>query len=261
VSAMATASIIFACVFGGALFGVFLRRALPKDLLGADSMDVVKLGMGLLATMSAVVLGLLIASAKTSFDTQKRGYEQMSADLVLLDSMLARYGAEAQEARDLLRHTAVVLLERLRPQDPARSYAPTAASTSAGNRPVYDRMQELPHKIQELPPQNDAQRWLQSQALQISADLARTRWLLVEEGEGSSIPIAFLVVLVFWLAVLFASFGLFGPPNATVITTLLVSALSISGALFLILELDQPFGGLIRISSRPLHDALAHLGQ
>ena len=71
----------------------------------------------------------------------------------------------------------------------------------------------------------------------------------------------FLVVLVFWLTILFISFGLFAPPNATVIATLFVCALSVSGAIFLILELDQPFEGLIRISSAPLRNALAHLGQ
>jgi hypothetical protein len=96
--------------------------------------------------------------------------------------------------------------------------------------------------------------------MQISADLGRTRSLLLEQT-GGSIPMPFLVVLVFWFTVIFITFGLFAPPNATVIAVLLVCALSVAGAIFLILELDRPFEGLIQISDAPLRSALARLGQ
>jgi hypothetical protein len=253
VNAVTIGWIVFACVFGGSLLGMLLRRGLPEHHLSSDSKDVVKLGMGLLATMSALVLSLLIASAKNSYDTERRGFEQMSANLVLLDGALANYGPEAQEARALLRRIVVVMLERFGSQNPSPSSTLDDSRTTAGGKALYS-------KIQELSPRDDAQRWLKSQILQIAADLGRTRSLLVEEQEDSSIPMPFLVVLVFWLAVLFASFGLFGPPNATVIGTLFVCALSVSGAIFLILELDQPAAGLIQISSAPLRNALAHLG-
>jgi len=252
VNAMAIGWTVFACVFGGALFGMLLRGILPDHHLSSDSKDVVKLGMGLLATMSALVLSLLIASAKSSYDTERRAFEQMSADFVLLDGALANYGPETEGARALLRRTAVIMLNQMGSQTPSSVYALEDSGTTAGYKAVYGR-------IQELSPRDDAQRWLKSHILQIATDLGRVRWLLVEEREDSSIPMPFLVVLVFWLTVLFVGFGLFGPCNATVIGTLLVCGLSVSGAIFLVLELDQPAGGLIQISRAPLSNALAHL--
>lgn len=249
-SAVAIAGIVFGCVFGGTLLGTFLRAVLPEDHLSADSKDVVKLGMGLLATMAALVLSLLIASAKSSFDAQRSELTQMSANIVLLDRVMAHYGPESREARDLLRRAVVGTLERIWPGDDTR---PLQLAGPAGSEDVYD-------KIQQLSPQNDARRSLQAQALTLSIGLAATRWLLVEQ-RGSTIPMPFLIVLVFWLTILFVSFGLFAPSNATVITMLLVCALSVSGAIYLILELDQPFEGLLRISSAPLRDALGRLGQ
>jgi UDP-N-acetylmuramyl pentapeptide phosphotransferase/UDP-N-acetylglucosamine-1-phosphate transferase len=250
VSSLAIAGVVFGCVFGGAFLGTFLRAVLPEDHLSTDSKDVVKLGMGLIATMAALVLSLLIASAKSSFDTQRGELTQMSANVVLLDRVMAHYGPETKEARDLLRRAVVGTLERMWPPDTAR---PPQLVGPAGSEGVYD-------KIQHLSPRNDAQRSLQAQALALSIGLAATRWLLVEQNE-STIPMPFLIVLVFWLAILFVSFGLFAPSNATVKIALLVCALSVSTAIYLILELDQPFEGLLRISSTPLRDALGRLGQ
>jgi len=251
VSAIAIGCIAFACMFGGALLGMCLRAALPEHHLSTDSKDVVKLGMGLLATMAALVLSLLIASAKNSYDTQSSELTQMAANVFLLDRFMAHYGPETKEARDLLRRAVARALDGMWPKDgsgPAQ-WDPTAARGDS----LYD-------KIQALSPRNEAQRSLRAEALRISTDLGRTRWLLFGQG-GSSIPVPFLVILIFWVAVIFISFGLFTPPNATVIATLFVCALSVSGAIFLILELDRPFEGFIQMSSAPLRNALAHLGQ
>ena len=87
-------------------------------------------------------------------------------------------------------------------------------------------------------------------ALQISGDLAQMRWILIEQRE-KSLPPTFVVVLVFWLAMLFASFGMFAPRNATVITVLGISALSVAGALFIIMEMNTPLEGMIKVSSAP----------
>jgi hypothetical protein len=114
--------------------------------------------------------------------------------------------------------------------------------------------------IQQLFPHSEAQRFLQSQALTMALDLGRTHVLLFEQL-GSSIPIPFLVVLVFWLSIIFASFGVFAPRNATVIAAFFVCAMSVSGALFLILELDQSFEELLQVSGDPLRATLAQLGQ
>jgi hypothetical protein len=252
VSPMAISWIIFACVFGGALLGMLLRNVLPEHHMNADSKDVVKLGMALIATMSALVLGLLIASAKGSYDAQSGEFTQMSANIIQLDRILARYGPETKEARDVLRRTALSL-DRSWSEDTSRSAKLDSPETRAGGASFYE-------KIQGLGPRNDFQRSLQGEALQIALDLGRMRALLLEQA-GSSIPMPFLVVMVFWLAVIFTSFGLFAPYNATVVATLFVCALSVSGAIFLILELDSPFAGLMQISDIPLRNALAHLGQ
>lgn len=210
--------------------------------------------MGLIATMAALVLGLLIASAKSAYDDQKNGLDQISADLILLDVVLAEYGPEAQEVRDRLRQAVANTLERLWSQDAAQPSMSASRGTVAQAR-------MLSGKIQELVPRNDEQRRLQSEALQIAMELGKARWLLVAQSESGPIPMPFLVILVFWLAFLFGSFGLFAPANATVIATLVLCAQSVSGAIFLILELAQPFEGVIQISSAPLRNALALLGQ
>src|SRR5215470_3938357 len=122
-SAIAIGSIVFACVFGGALLGMLLRGLLPDRHLSADSKDVVRLGMGLLATMAALVLGLLIASAKGSYDTQRGEVTQMAANVVLLDRVLAHYGPESKDARDLLRRYVAQVLEQMWPTTGAGSTA------------------------------------------------------------------------------------------------------------------------------------------
>jgi hypothetical protein len=253
-SSLAISTIIFACVFGGTLLGMLLRAILPEQHLSSESKDVVKLGMGLIGTMTALVLGLLIASAKSSFDAQRSGLVQLSANLIMVDRALAHYGPESKDARDMLRASVADMLEKTWPGEfPAAG--PTKKRTETEGR--YEGLFE---KIQELSPKNDLQRTAQAQAMKTIADTAQTRWLLFSQ-KGSSIPLPFLIVLVSWLTLLFASFSLFASPNATVILTLLICALAVSSALFLILELDRPLDGLIQISSEPLRNALSHLGQ
>jgi Protein of unknown function (DUF4239) len=251
VSAMAIAWIVFGCIFSGALLGIYLRTALPEHHLSAETKDVVKVAVALIATISALVVSLMISSAKSAYDTRSTELLHASADLVALDRTLARYGPESKEARALLHHMVEVALERI---------WPTGGGRPVGMDPTRSPADSLYDKIAELVPQTDAQRARQTQALNQAMDLARTRMFLFAQ-QASSIPAPFLVVLVFWLTVIFASFGLFAPANATVMAVFLVCGLSISGAIFLILELDQSFTGLIQISSAPLRQALAHLGQ
>jgi hypothetical protein len=113
VGSMGVGGIVFACTFGGALVGMLLRATLPVHHLSSDSKDVVKLGTGLIATLSALVLGLLIASAKSSFDAQRTGFQQLSANLVMLDRALARYGPETKDAREALRQLVASAIDRL----------------------------------------------------------------------------------------------------------------------------------------------------
>jgi len=250
-SSITVCLIVFACVFGGALFGVSLRSALPQQHLSAESKDIVRLGMGLVGTMAALVLGLLVASAKGSYDAQSSELTQMSANIVLLDRVLAHYGPEAKQTRDMLRDETVRVRDRMWPKDHSGAAGLEPGSASAES--VYD-------KIQQLSPNDNAQRSLQAQASSIANGLGQTRWLMYEQS-ASSIPLPLLSVLVLWLTIIFISFGLFAPRNATVVTSLFVSALSVSCAILLILEMYKPFEGLIQISSAPLRAALAHLGQ
>jgi hypothetical protein len=246
--------IVFGVVFGGALLGMLLRARLPEHHLSSDSKDVIKLGMGLIGTMTALVLGLLIASAKGSFDTQRNGLAQLSGNVILLDRVLAHYGTESKDAREMLRASVADMLQRTWPKE-----SPEAGQTE-GKSATEGRYEGLYEKIQELAPKTDAQRAWQAQALKIATDTAQARWLLFAQ-KGSSIPTPFLAVVVFWLAVLFTSFGLFARPNGTVLLTLLVCAASVAGAVFLILELDRPFDGLLQISSAPVRRALEQLGR
>jgi len=247
-SSFAISLIVFACVFGAALLGISLRAIVPEHHLSADSKGVVNLGMALVATMSALVLGLLIASAKNSFDTQNTAFTEMSAQVVVLDRVLAHYGPETKEVRDLLRTTTVHVLDQMGSKNPIGQEAP-----SAGREAVLD-------KIQELSPKDDRQRSLQAQAFSIGMGVLQTRWLQYQQTT-TAVSVPLLVVLVFWLTVIFFSFGLFAPRNATVVASLLICALSVSGAILLILEMYTPYSGLIKISSAPLRSALANLGQ
>ncbi len=247
------ALIVFVCVFGGALAGMFLRVLIPEHHLSEDTKDVIKLGMGLIATMTALVLGLMIATAKGSYDTQSEAVKHTAAKILLLDRLLSSYGPETKEVRDLLRRTVASRVKTIWPEDHSRRVrldAPEAVLT--------DRRIEA--GILQLSPQNDAQRWVQTQALRTGRDIMETRWFVLG-SQGSSIPVEFLVVVVFWLMIIFGSFGLFSPRNATVVAVLFLCALSVAGSIFLILELDQPFEGMVKISSAPLRYTLSHLGQ
>jgi Protein of unknown function (DUF4239) len=245
---MVVSFIALAVILGGALVGM----ALPGHHLTEDTKDVVRLGTGLVGTIAALVLGLLIASAKSSYDTQNGQVRQITADIILVDLLLAQYGSEAHTARDLLRRAVGPLVERIWHE---------ASSQSAKDGPFESsRAAEVAYAaIQELSPQTDAQRALKARALQISTDLAQTRLLLFTQADNS-MPMPFLAVLVLWLTIIFNSFGLFSRINPTAVAVLFVCALSASGAIFLILELSQPFEGVMQISSAPLRNALAPLG-
>lgn len=241
--------LILACVFGGALLGMLVRALLPHHHLSAESRDVIKLGTGLIGTMAALVLGLLVSATKGAYDTEKGEVMQMSANIVLLDRVLTHYGPETRDARDLLRRWVAGLLERIWWNGPPG----TAPLPSAAGESLYD-------SIHRLVPTSEAQRAAQSEAQSICTEIARTRLLLFEQ-QASSLSMPMLIILVFWLSAIFASFGLLASPNATIVVTLLVCALSVSGAMFLILEMDEPFTGIVQITSTPMQRALEQIGR
>lgn len=242
--------LVFVCGFGGAMLGAILRRRLPEHHLSSDSKEIVRLGTGLVGTMTALVLGLLVASAKSSYDGQKSEVITLSSKIIFLDRILANYGAEAGESRELLRKQTVLAMERMWPTG-------KGAHSELAPSPANDK--SLYATLVRLEPADEGQKQLKSQALGLASEIGQMRWLMYEQS-GSSISSPFLVVLILWLTVMFISFGLFAPINTTVVSTLLICAMSVACAIFLILELDHPFEGLIRISDDPMNFALANMG-
>jgi hypothetical protein len=252
-SPLTISGIAFACILGGTLLGMLVRRFLPSHHLDGESKDAVKLGLALIGTLTALVLGLLVASAKGTYDTQNSTVKELSAKIILLDRALALYGPETKEARELLRRVVELLRERLWPEDSARS-----GDLSLGE--ARTEMEQFYGKLANLSPEKDAQRALKARALDLTADVAATRLRLYAQRD-SSIPTTLLAVLVVWLTVLYAGYGMLAPRNPTVIAVLVVCVLSVAGALFLILELGRPFEGVLRISSGPIRDALEQIGK
>jgi hypothetical protein len=251
-SSHVVALLVFTSMCVGALAGMLLRHRLPGHHLTKATEDVVRLATGVVATMAALVIGLLLASAKTSFDTTDAELKEFSADVILLDRQLANYGAETKDARDLLRRYLAIKIDDIWPAE---------ASPGAPRDPdVWRLVEDVQTKIRKLAPADDAQRWLKDRALQVSSDISHTRWLLRTRSH-TSLPTPFVLILVFWLGIIFTSFGLFAPANGTVAVALLACALSLSASLYLIVEMNQPFGGKIKVSSASVREALALLGQ
>jgi hypothetical protein len=245
-SALILSGIIFVLTLCGIFLGTLLRRALPKHHLNSHAKDAVRLGAGLTATIAALVLGLLIAAAKGSFDTQASQVRQITANLILLDNILAQYGPETRAIREQIRSTIDPFADGLWREKEAGTTGPV--ETNAAAERVY-------LEIHKLSPHDDLQRLLKTRAVQISNDLAQVRFLLFVESENL-IAKPFLAVLALWLMIIFASFSLFSPLNGTVFTCLFLFALSAASAIFLIMELSRPFTGLMMISSTPLRNAL-----
>jgi len=247
--------IAFTCTFGGSLLGIWLRTALPGHHLESESKDTIKLGIGLIATMTALVLGIVTGSSKSSFDAEDTAVKQTAIQILTLDRLLGRYGPDTSEIRKGLKQVVGARIDMIWPQDSSKPAS--LDPISSGTAPMGERLEDA---IRDLKPSNDAQRALQSRALDITEALLQNRWMVLA-GNENTVPFPFLVVLLFWLTIAFASYGLFAPRNATVIAVLFVCALSIAGALFLVLEMDAPFTGLIRVSPVPLRYAYAHLNQ
>ncbi len=252
-SSLTIAAISAVCIFGGVLLGLLLQNLLPGHHLNNDSKETVKLGAGMIATLSALVLGLLVSSAKSTFDTMNAEITQGAAKIIYLDRVLADYGPESKAARELLLRNTAAGIQLLWP----------GTKTGVTGLTAFERMngmEMLQIKLHELTPTNDFQRLMLQQAEQTCTELWQSRWLVIEQAQNV-LPTPFLVMLLFWLTALHMSFGLFAPRNAMVIVVLLICALSVSGAIFLIFEMNHPLSGIIKVSSAPMLKALEHLGQ
>lgn len=244
------ALVSFACLFGSALAGSSLARALPKHHLDDDSKKAIERGLGIIGTVAGLVLGLLVASATGAYNAQRGYVIQMSEEIALLDRALAHYGPEASPIRVTLRGDARRLLVEVWPPPGA------APSQSApGNR----RNEAIFDQLEDLTPKNPSQTSVKGIAINLALELGRTRWLIYE-GLASSVSLPLLAILVFWFCVTFCGIGIFAPRNGTTLVGLALCAIAISGAIYLIVAMYSPFEGLIQIPSTALRDTIALLG-
>jgi len=253
VNHLTLAVMVFSCVFGCALLGLYLHSLLPERHLNDESLDVIKLTIGLIATMAAIVLGLLISSAKSSFDIANAAVVRDATDIILLDRTLAQYGPETQEIRALLKQSVATGIQRVTSGD--RDQLASMRSPEE-----LRRGENIQRKLAELSPHSEAQRQLQARAIQIAGEVLAMRELALLQAAGST-PMPLLITLVLWLCIIFGSFGLFTSPNMTVTATFFLGAVSTSIAIFLIQEMNTPFGGIISVSLAPVREVLTMLGQ
>lgn len=241
------------CVFAGGVTGLCLQGLLPQHHLSKEMQDLVKLSAGTIATLTALVLGLLVSSAKGSFDAVNSGIVQGGAKIISLDRALVHYGAGALPIRDQLRKSVAANLGSVWPSQKTGGSGLTALERSRA-------METVQNQLAELEPKAIGQVQSLALARQLATDLGEAKWLLVEENYAQ-LPMALLAILIFWLMLLFVSFGLFAPRNRMALAVLAVGACAISAAIFLVLELNQPFDGLIKVSSAPMRHALQYLEQ
>jgi hypothetical protein len=246
---------VFVCVLAGAFFGSAIGRRLAEHHLSESSKDVIKSGAGYIGTMAALVLGMLVASAKSSYDAKFAEVEQTAAKIIVIDRVLRQYGSETKPARDMLRD----LLQAKHSLTWVNSES-LAVGQGTGIVPSTTGSEQLRAAIATLSPANEAQRVLQIRALQALDDFTQMRWLFIAQSTDS-ISIPLLAVLALWVATVALLTGMYAPRNSTLTTVAVLCALSVSVAVFLIAEMYSPFEGLLRISDAPLRTAMGYLNQ
>lgn len=244
--------IIFTCMAGGTLIGFYFRNNLPVFHTKGSSRDVLITAAGMMGTLVALIVGLLLSSANDTYDAANARLTEGGAKAITLDYDLSLYGKEAEPIRKELRAAFVSGIERIWHSEKAGQIDRLFSNRA-------NEMAELYKMIQALSPKNDSQSYLKTRALQICSDLLQSRWMIVEQSQ-EKLPMPFLVMLTCWLTVLFAQLGLMASPNRTTISVLFICALSLSSAIFFILELNEPLVGSIKVSSASLEKALQILG-
>jgi ABC-type amino acid transport system permease subunit len=244
-----TGLISFAAIFGGALIGLLVRRRLPGHHLSTETQSVVTVAVAVIGTLSALVLGLMISAANSSFSKRSDEIRELALQVIRVERNLRRYGPEADAARERLRAWANIKLEQLSPENGRPPPSPQRG---------IETLESLQDALLVLTPKDERQKYLHTLCLTLSSTLIYERWSL-EQHTGQSIPGPFLVLLIFWLAIVFASFGLFAPTNATTIVALFLCTVAVSGGIYLIEELDNPLSGLIRIPFDSMRRALVEI--
>jgi hypothetical protein len=251
-NSVSISAIIVAVLFGSAMVTMFTARFLPDHHLSAETKSVVSVSVAVVGTLSALVVGLLISTSNASCMAKSQDIANISANVIRLDRLLLRYGPEGVDCRVLLRHYTEAKLRDLFPKNPDQA-------PDLENIATVIELEELQNKILTFRAANDTQRWLQAQSLQLTTAIMDARWQLAQEN--ASTPRLLLLLVLFWFIVIFASFGLFAPRNITAIMAILLCSIGVGSAIRIITELQDPFGGLIRVSGTPLAYALDVIGR
>jgi hypothetical protein len=247
--ALRVSSLVFALVFSGALVGMVIRRAAPDDHFLPEARDTVRLAIGLVVTMTGLVLGMLVSSAKTFYDGEKNQVAELSAQIVLLNDLLSSYGPETKQTRIDARQFVEDAVYRIWPKEKSQQFQ---------LRPA-DSGQYFFRQLQLLTPKNEPQIFAKAQLMTLTLSLKKTYWLMYLQSEQTSVAIPLLAVVTAWLVIIFTSFGAFAPRNSTVLVTLLVCAMAVSAAIFIIVSMYSPFSGILKISPTAVRDALSQM--
>jgi hypothetical protein len=248
--ALVVGSLVFVLVFGGALVGMALRRTVPAGHLVPDAKDTVRLAIGLIVTMTGLVLGMLVSSAKSYYDGQKNVVAEMSSQIILLDNLLTDYGPETEEVRKQAHDVIGDSVDRIWPRSESQLLQLKPRNTG-------DRINEL---LGLLVPKDERQAALKAQIASVVRGVRTTYWLMYLQSEQTSASLPLLMVVTSWLVAIFVSFGIFAPRNPTVMVTLIICALAVSAAMFIIVSMYSPFSGILKISPVAVRDALTQMG-
>lgn len=240
---------VFVTIFGAALLGMFVRRVIPDKHLGTDAKDVIRLVTGITATMSGLVLGMLVSSAKSYYESRTTEVAEMASAIATIDHLLAQYGPETGEIRLQFRELVQAGVDRI-------WQSQESLGTALKPKEYGDALLD---QLGLLTPKNNIQAAIKAQAISMTVALRQTQWSIFLRTQQTSTPVPLLMVVVSWLAAIFVSIGLFAPRNPTVLATFTLGALTVSTAVLIIVEMYSPFRGILHISPAPILDALSQI--
>ncbi len=253
-TALQIATLTLACLFGCAALGIFLHPLLPEMHRGKDTLKTVKLGIGMVITVTSLVLSLLIYSTKSNFDATETNVRAFAASIILLDRSLRAYGPDGNEAREVLSRYSDAALRNTWPEEFGQPEldAPVESLELGG---MLFRLHDM---IRRFQPDDGYRREIAAECRTNIAEVERRRFFLTEQVRRT-IPPLLLTGVIAWLAIIFLSFGLNAPRNPVVLLTMALCALAIASCIYLVDEMDRPITGIIKISSQSMREALTHL--